>query len=330
MSVKPVSLFFGSKINSNAAANSEQAQNPVKAFLGDKKAAAIGGVAALAILGTVAAVAIKRHKAPNEIKIALDNLKATNETVNSLVQSVQKQADEITQYAKKVYGEVTELFEKGEEIAPDGTVLRKITGDDTKKIMEEFTQDGEITRKSSFVDNALENVREGIEELADGTTKTAKEISFSLSDGKIIDYAESIEELADGSYRAAKEIEFKEGKVKAYTEGLEACTDCSYAAQKGIFFEDEAPMLYRESYVSFSNGSQKAAREIGFVHNRPNWYIEGNEEFADGSYKRAKILDSSDNNLDYYCEGYEKFADGSEKIVKEYKLTKEGWQAVIE
>lgn len=59
-------------------------------------------------------------------------------------------------------------------------------------------------------------------------------------------------------------------------------------------------------------------------------YTESIEEFADGSYKRAKILDFSDNNLDYYCEGYEKFADGSEKIVKEYELTKEGWQAVIE
>lgn len=300
MSVKPVSLFFGSKINSNAAANSEQAQNPVKAFLGDKKAAAIGGVAALAILGTVAAVAIKRHKAPNEIKIALDNLKATNETVNSLVQSVQKQADEITQYAKKVYGEVTELFEKGEEIAPDGTVLRKITGDDTKKIMEEFTQDGEITRKSFFVDNALENVREGIEELADGTTKTAKEISFSLSDGKIIDYAESIEELADGSYRAAKEIEFKEGKVKAYTEGLENFEN-GYSYVKRVDFKQGELTTYREGCENIGGSSYKAHNTIHYRNGMP--------------YTRVEDFEA---------------AEGNWSAKREYELTEEGWQAVIE
>ncbi len=132
----------------------------------------------MAFAGTVAAVAIKRHKVPDEIKSALNNFKATNEAANSLAESVQRQADEVTEYAQKLFDEVTELFKKGGEIAPDGIVLRRITGNGPRKVMEEF---------------------------ADDTKKFAKEIYF-LEDGKPSLYQEGFEKLADRSEKVAKQF----------------------------------------------------------------------------------------------------------------------------
>ena len=334
MSVQSVSPFSNFKTNNNTSkstiTNSQAVQNVAQEAgkINKKTAAIVGGLAALAFAGTVAAVAIKRHKAPYEIKIALDNLKATNETVNSLVQSVQKQADEITQYAKKVYGEVTELFEKGEEIAPDGTVLRKITGDDTSKIMEEFTQDGEITRKSFFVDNALANVREGIEELADGTKKTAKGIIFE--DGKPCCYVEDLKELADGSWKTAKGIIFEDGTPYCYMEDLKELADGTKKIAKGIVFEDGKPSLYQEGYKELADGSEKFAKKISFKDGKLSEYAEDIEELADGSEKFAKGIDFKDGKPSLYQEGYKELPDDTREVAKEFKLTDKGWKKVGE
>ena len=212
MSIQSVNPFSNFKTNFNKtnsiATNPQQVQNNAnESGKNSKKTAAIiGGLAALAFAGTVAAVAIKRHKVPNEVQSALNDFRATNETVNAFVESAQKQADEAMEYGQKLFDEVTGLFKKGEEIAPDGTVLRKITGDDTIKIMEEFSQDGNLVRKSKFSDGILYNVQEGIEELADGSRKVAKEIGFA--DEMPLWYQEGIEELADGSRKIAKEIGF--------------------------------------------------------------------------------------------------------------------------
>ena len=104
--------------------------------------------------------------------------------------------------AQKLFDEVTSLFRKGEEIAADGTVLRKITGNNVKKIMEEFTQDGALTRKSIFVNNVLENVQDSIEEFVGGPVKRARKIEFK--DGKPSWYEEGYEELANGLRKRAR------------------------------------------------------------------------------------------------------------------------------
>ena len=270
MSIQSVNPFSNFKTNfnktSSMATNPQQVQNNAnESGKNSKKTAAIiGGLAALAFAGTVAAVAIKRHKVPNEVQSALNDFRATNETVNAFVESAQKQADEAMEYAQKLFDEVTGLFKKGEEIAPDGTVLRKITGDDTSKIMEEFSQDGNLVRKSKFSDGILYNVQEGIEELADGSRKVAKGIGFE--DGTPSWYQEGYEELADGSRKIAKEIGF----------------------------EDGTPSWYQEGYGKLADGSRKIAKEIGFEDGTPSWYQEGYGKLADGSRKIAKEYELTD------------------------------------
>ena len=154
MSVQSVGPFSNFKTNFNTtkqtATDPQIAQDVAKDVSKNNKktAAIIGGVAALAILGTGALVAIKRHKVPNEIKTALNNFEETNKAANALAQSAKKQADEVTEYAQKLFNEVSDLFKKGDEITPDGAVLRKIIGDgdDTYKLMQEFSEDGALVR----------------------------------------------------------------------------------------------------------------------------------------------------------------------------------------
>ena len=307
MSVQSIGPFSNFKTNfnktSSMATNPQQVQNNAnESGKNSKKTAAIiGGVAALAILGTGALVAIKRHKVPNEIKTALNNFEETNKAASSLIESAQKQTDEIMESGKKLFDEVTELFKKGDEIAPDGKVLRKITSDDAEKIMEEFSQDGKLFRKSTFVNDILDNTQEGFEELPDGTKKIAKGIDF-LEDGKPYYYMEDFKELADGSKKIAK----------------------------GIGFEDGMPSWYAEGYEELADGSRKVAKRIGFEDEMPSWYQEGYEELADESRKIAKRIDFEDGTPSWYAEGYEELADGLEKIAKEYELTKKGWQKVSE
>ena len=244
MSVQSVGPFSNFKTSFNTtkqtATDPQIAQDVAKDVSKNNKktAAIIGGVAALAILGTGALVAIKRHKVPNEIKTALNNFEETNKAANALAQNVQKQADKVTEYAQRLFNEVSDLFKKGDEITPDGTVLRKIRSlDDTCKVMEEFSDDGKLVRKSMFTDGILGTVREGIEELADGSEKVAKNIIFE--DGKLSLYQEGLEELADGSGKIAKAIGFENGKPRLYTEGIERLADGSVKVAKEFELTDK-------------------------------------------------------------------------------------------
>ena len=241
MSIQSVNPFSNFKTNFNKtnsmATNPQQVQNNANESGKSNKKAIIGGLAALAFAGTVAAVAIKRHKVPNEVRSALNDFRATNEAANAFIESAQKQADEAMEYAQKLFDEVTGLFKKGEEIAPDGTVLRKITGDDTSKIMEEFSQDGTLMRRSEFIDDILDNVEEGIEEFADGSRKIAKGIGFE--DKMPSWYQEGYEELADGSWKIAKGIGFEDKMPSWYQEGIEELADGSRKIAKGYELTDK-------------------------------------------------------------------------------------------
>lgn len=337
MSVQSVGPFSNFKTNFNttkqAASNPQIVQDVAKDVSKNNKktAAIIGGVAALAILGTGALVAIKRHKVPNEIKTALNNFKETNEAVNALAQNVQKQADEVTEYAQRLFNKVSDLFEKGDEITPDGAVLRKIIvdGDDTYKVMQEFSDDGALVRESRFTNGVLDTIEEGIEELSDGSRKTARRFDFFV-DGTLSLYQEGFEKLASGSKRIAKEFDFLEdGTLHWYQEGVKTFTSgLREIARKISFLEDGTPSWYQEGIESSFNDLIKYARNITFDNGKPRLYTEGIEGLADGSPKFAKAITFDNGKPRLYAEGIEGLVDESIKAAKEFELTDKGWKEI--
>lgn len=249
MSIQQVNPFSSFKTNLNsvnttsantAATNPQKAENTAQQdSKNNKKAAIVGTLAALAFAGTVAAVAIKRHKVPDEVQSALNNFKTTNEAVNTLAEDVQKQTDEAIECAQKLFDEVTRLFKKGDEIAADGTVLRKISDGDTRKFMAEYSQDGVLTRSSCFVNGVPKSITEGIEEFADGSKKIAREVSFH-ENGKLAWYREGYETNSDGLWKFAKEMYFqKNGKPAWYTESGEELAEGSLKIAKQYELTDK-------------------------------------------------------------------------------------------
>lgn len=336
MSVQSVGPFSNFKTSFNTtkqtATDPQIAQDVAKDVSKNNKktAAIIGGVAALAILGTGALVAIKRHKVPNEIKTALNNFEETNEAANALAQNVQKQADKVTEYAQRLFNEVSDLFKKGDEITLDGAVLRKIIGDgdDTCKFMQEFSEDGALVRESRFTNGALDTIEEGIEKLSDGSRKTARRFGF-FEDGTLTDYQEGIETFADESGKVAKNIIFKDGKPCLYQEGCETFADLSAKIAKNVIFEDGKLCSYQEGIEALADGSEKAAKSVIFEDGKPKVYYEGCEIFADLSGKIAKCIDfNKDGKPDWYQEGIEGLANGSIKAAKEFELTDKGWREI--
>ena len=336
MSVQSVGPFSNFKTNFNTtkqtATDPQIAQDVAKDVSKNNKktAAIIGGVAALAILGTGALVAIKRHKVPNEIKTALNNFEETNKAANALAQSVQKQADEVTEYAQRLFNNVSDLFKKGDEITPDGAVLRKIIvdGDDTCKLMQEFSDDGALVRESRFTNGVLDTIEEGIEELSDGSRKIARRFDF-FEDGTLTDYQEGIKTFADESGKVAKNIIFKDGKPCLYQEGCETFADLlSGKVAKAIGFENGKPRLYLEGIEELADGSEKVAKNIIFEDGKLSLYQEGLEELADGSGKIAKAIRFENGKPRLYTEGIEGLADGSVKVAKEFELTDKGWKEI--
>ena len=340
MSVQSVGPFSNFKTSFNttkqAATDPQAVQDVAKDVSKNNKktAAIIGGVAALAILGTGALVAIKRHKVPNEIKTALNNFEETNEAANALAQNVQEQADKVTEYAQRLFNKVSDLFEKGDEITPDGAVLRKIIGDgdDTYKLMQEFSEDGALVRESIFIDGALGDIEEGIEELSDGSKKIAREFGF-FKDGTLIDYQEGIEELSDGSKKIAREFGFfKDGTLIDYQEGIETFADLlSGKVAKRIRFKEGKLSLYQEG-IETSAGllSDKVAKTISFEEGKPSSYQEGCETFTDLSGKIARIIGFEEGGIPrQYAKGveYNPF-DGLRKVAKGFELTDKGWREV--
>ena len=207
MSIKPIGLTFNSKINFGNT--TQQMQNIAKETSKNnaENTKMLDSLSVLAFRGDNIKSEIKKYEVPDEIKANLNNFKATSEVANTAMEYAHKQINLAVENAQELFNEVTELFKKGDEVAPDGTVLRKITTDDTsdtRKIMEEFSQDGKLFRKSTFVNDILDNVQEGFEELPDGTKKIAKEIDFE--DGKPSLYQEGYEELPDDTREVAKEF----------------------------------------------------------------------------------------------------------------------------
>lgn len=333
MSVQSVGPFSNFKTNFNTTKQTATDPQAVQDVAKDvsknnkKTAAIIGGVAALAILGTGALVAIKRHKVPNEIKTALNNFKETNKAANALAQNVQKQADEVTEYAKKLFNEVSDLF----EITPDGAVLRKIIGDgdDTYKVMQEFSADGALVRESRFTNGVLDTIEEGIEELSDGSRKIARRFDFFV-DGTLTDYQEGIKTFADESGKVAKNIIFKDGKPCLYQEGCETFADESAKIAKNVIFEDGKLSLYQEGVNQLADLSGKVAKTIGFEEGKPSSYQEGCETFTDLSGKIARIIGFEEGGIPrQYAKGveYNPF-DGLRKVAKGFELTDKGWREV--
>lgn len=256
-----------------------------------KKPAIIGAVAALAIAGIGAAVAIKKHNPAYEISKTLKNFNKINDNLGEFTQTLTKQADEILEMAQKSCDEVTSLFQKGEEIAPDGTVLRSITSDAAdgiSNIMEEFSQDGKQLRRTLFRNGTIQEITEGNEILKDGTKRSAR--GFIFNNGELSEYFEGYEETKNNIWSTLKSFSFEEGEFTKYAKGYKESSD-GVLAELELDFSDGKLVEYKENCKKFWSEIWSAAKRIIYENNQPICYCEKYSEFPDDTNMSARVID---------------------------------------
>lgn len=321
------SLSFGSKSNIKDLDVNVNPQKVVQEVgkTNKKKMAVIGGLAALAIAGTVAAIAIVNHKkVPSDVKKALDSFEATN----ALAESTHKQVDEIVENCKKMYDEVTELYRKGGETTSDGTVVARVVDKKIHKVLEEYSADGTVVRSSFFANDKLYCIQEGLETFANGGEKAVKvKISFA-DDGKLISYKEGFKALAPANWTIAKEIGFNDGKVAFYNEGIEISGRIPRKYAKKLNFEDGKLKFYQEGVETMMGCPENTQKEIEFKDGKPIFYQEGVERIMGPVKKIAKKLEFKDGKPNLCLEGIERQASGTLESAKKYTLGEDGWQEV--
>ena len=157
----------------------------------------------------------------------IDDIEAMQETIKGLKRTINDK-----------YQEVMALKEQGDEIAPDGTVLRKVIKGDYGQVksIEEYTPDGKLYRLISFPQQNGPIIEEGIEILPDGTKKIAKYFDFTFNRN---DYSEDVVIQPDGIWREERgfhdgfeyyeklEKGPKQNKSSAYFIGLSDSCKCA-------------------------------------------------------------------------------------------------------
>ncbi len=295
--------------------------------------------------------------APDEVKEILEDAQRAQRRTNITLKKIQnqalakqKEALAAKLEASEKYKEVSELFSKGEEITPDGKVLRKITQKDSKSmVMEEFDKNGKLLRSSYFKDNRLVNFREGEEELEDGTLITAKDYAYcdgvpSWYGEGYIDYPDDsskakkhicfsnddtywIEEdcdySIDGNIKVARMYDFADNKLTEYRQNKVVSPSNNDSTELETVFENNLPMFYREDIESQYEGEEKTARCINYYRGKIDSYeedIEGQSEFE--TAVGTKIIYENDVPVCIML-GYDAEDDSVEKM---YELTKAGWE----
>lgn len=295
--------------------------------------------------------------APDEVKEILEDAQRAQRKTNITLKKIQNQAlakqKEVLAAkleASEKYKEVSELFSKGEEITPDGKVLRKITQKNNGRTnMEEFDENGKLLRSSYFKNGKLANFREGEEELDDGTLITAKDYAYcdgvpSWYGEGYIDYPEDsskakkhiyfsnddtywIEEDCDynidGNIKVARMYDFANNKLTEYQQNKIQTPADNDSVELEAVFEDGKPMYCREGRKSGFNGEEKTARCINYYRGKIDSYeedIEGQSEFE--TAVGTKITYENDVPVCIML-GYDAEDDSVEKM---YELTKAGWE----
>lgn len=183
----------------------------------------------------------------------------SQEELNSLAQNAQTQTDEIYQksgtvyeYMQDIYNSLVEDFMQGDKIAPDGTIVRKITYSvpGVAKMLE-FSEDGE--------------------ELLSIT---------DFRDGEPYEYKEKPTHNGDCK-KASIILKFYQGKPASCVQDIETHRDGTRRYKRLFNFIDEKTFSYNEDFskkppekCNYGEPAEKRAKYIQFVNGKPELYVQ--------------------------------------------------------
>ena len=204
------------------------------------------------------------------------NQNQIQEEIDTITKSIQEKFDTITQEMQDMYSEITYLYRQGDLTAPDGSFLRKITGNNKQKIMEEFAQDGSLARRTTFTkinDDILCSIEGGCKTLPDGSKKITKKAVFWRN--QPINFIQSHQIMPDGSEKFEKRADFRFGKPVYFVEGYKKLKDGTLERDKEIEYSFGKISYYLQGFKRQKNGTLEQEREIRFKDAQAIWYQKG-------------------------------------------------------
>lgn len=293
-------------VNEGAVDNKAAAKGDVITIAGkqiSKKKAIIGSATILAAIAGVAALAISG--------------KFGTAKIGKEVDALTKEAGELANEARKTIDNVTAKFNemiagnKTEEVIDGKTITKLIDDADNagRKIMNEFTEDGEtLLRTSNFEIHAPKEGTEGptgyvltkIQENIKGTDNKFNIIK--LEDGKLSEYLKELEVFENGSSKAAQVLLIDEnGTLNAYRKGVTKSADDDWiAAQEIVCNSQGKPTGYYKNCGEYITEDGKAYE----LNENGKWQKHKSEtnnlldDFEDDFGDNGKFNDEFDN--DYF------------------------------
>lgn len=344
MLIKPIEKFGGFKTTSfktktPAKSNNVDAKKVVLSF---------GVINALALASIGAAVAIKKRKVPFEISATFGEFKSVADTLESLAENIQKESSEIIYRAKTTLNELTEILADDTKTLPkealikivndaDGNVIRKTAYLNSGVIMEEYDTCGKLLRRYTNNSKGISIVQENIETFSEGaiSQRIGKELSYV--NGKPTEFRENIETFRYGPYKTkvGKHFIFMGESLNGYYENEDTFSQGALTNKtaKFIGFFKGKLDYYQEGCEKYSDKTLniKIAKKINYRDGKAVNYQEGYVEYNNNPLISTikKYLDLKNNQAMYYCSGIKRFFDQTSQKVKEYILTKNGWQEII-
>lgn len=190
-------------------------------------------------------------------------------TINSKVESSYADALGFSKEGKNKYSQLCDLFSQGDEVAPNGTVLRKITeGASGYAIMREYSPDGKLLSHSVFMQG---KPVEYFESPNNGTnnTKWKKMMSFS-KDGELRAYRSGYFEFFDGSTKSDRDLWYFDGSY------VDSCISTATLPNKqklifseNITYSNNKPQKYQRVYGETGYKKAKSNLEIFYTDGKP-------------------------------------------------------------
>ena len=203
---------------------------------------------------------IQQNKAvlPQEAEMLINNALKADKEIQQLALEAQKEAN-------KQLSEISENYKKGEEIKNNITT-RKITKDNNKGTMEEFSPDGKkLLRRSTFINGKIDRIDIDVEKNTDGSEKISK--IFYFDEDKLTDYCENSLYRDEQALEEGKRFGFFNNIFCHYIEGHKEIEENSWTQDKTAIFENGKIISYEEDSSSLKNGTENIKRYVRFNDN---------------------------------------------------------------
>ena len=200
---------------------------------------------------------IQQNKAvlPQEAEMLINSALKADKEIQQLALEAQKEAN-------KQLGEISENYKKGEEIKNNITT-RKITKDNNKETMEEFSPDGKkLLRRSTFINRKIDRIDIDVEKNTDGSEKISK--IFYFDEDKLMDYCENCLYRGEQALQEGKRLGFFNNIFCHYIEGRKEIEGDSWKQDKTAIFENGKIISYEEGSSNLKNGTETIKRYVRF------------------------------------------------------------------